>query len=293
MASLPPSASADLALHHHPISRLFEQPQTPEEWEQHALSAEQVGFFRENGYVSGVRILTEEQCDILCAELDEISDPSHPRHSCWYTENTSAAPNEKDPDTLLLHALGGWRVGVGFHDLLWAPAFRMAAYQLLGGDFRFYHDQVFAKPPDVGGVVSWHQDYSYWTWTKPQAHLTCWIGLDPSNEHNGCLCYVPKSHKWDLKPVTGLTTDMTAAHGVLSADEIEAFGGAQPMVLQRGEANFHHSMTCAAPPPASNPTAPPHHLSPLATAGRENLLVSRAASTAAMSTGARAPAARR
>jgi hypothetical protein len=37
------------------------------------------------------------------------------------------------------------------------------ASQLLGGEVRFWHDQIFYKPAHHGGVVIWHQDYSYWT----------------------------------------------------------------------------------------------------------------------------------
>ena len=55
----------------------------------------------------------------------------------------------------------------------------MVASQLLGDrGVRFWHDQLFCKPARHGGIVAWHQDYSYWTRTQPLAHLTCWIGLD-------------------------------------------------------------------------------------------------------------------
>ena len=58
---------------------------------------------------------------------------------------------------------------------------------------RFWHDQLFSKPPRHGGVVAWlvitmtqeldpfflysfyysrHQDYSYWTRTTPMKHIT-------------------------------------------------------------------------------------------------------------------------
>ena len=30
--------------------------------------------------------------------------------------------------------------------------------------------------------MAWHQDFSYWTFTKPMHHLTCWIGLDDANK---------------------------------------------------------------------------------------------------------------
>ncbi|HEX2639999.1 MAG TPA: phytanoyl-CoA dioxygenase family protein [Pyrinomonadaceae bacterium] len=76
--------------------------------------------------------------------------------------------------------------------MIFHPALFAAFSQLLGGPVRFWHDQVFVKPARDGAVVAWHQDYSYWTRTKPMAHRTAWIGLDDSNEENGCVHYVPE-----------------------------------------------------------------------------------------------------
>ena len=115
----------------------------------------------------------------------------------------------------------------------------MAASQLLDGPVRFWHDQLFCKPSHHGGVVAWHQDYSYWTRTQPVAHLTCWIGLDDATRDNGCLQYIPGSHRWELLPITGLTGDMHAIETVLSPEQREQF---KPVAieLKRGECAFHH-----------------------------------------------------
>jgi ectoine hydroxylase-related dioxygenase (phytanoyl-CoA dioxygenase family) len=112
---------------------------------------------------------------------------------------------------------------------------------LLGGAVRFWHDQLFCKPARHGGVVAWHQDYSYWTRTKPMAHLSCWIGLDDSTTENGCLHYVPKSHFWDLLPITGLADDMNAIQTVLTNEQKSHF---KPFAveLKAGEASFHHPL---------------------------------------------------
>jgi ectoine hydroxylase-related dioxygenase (phytanoyl-CoA dioxygenase family) len=148
----------------------------------------------------------------------------------------------EDPNKVLFHAIGAWRVTPGFHDLIWAPAFRMAAYQLLGQPFRLFHDQLFCKPAKHGGVVAWHQDFSYWTFTKPMQHLTCWIGLDDANVENGCLYYVPKSHKWGLLPVTGLAGDMDAVRTILDPDQLNTFEKKVPNALSKGYASFHHPL---------------------------------------------------
>jgi ectoine hydroxylase-related dioxygenase (phytanoyl-CoA dioxygenase family) len=90
-------------------------------------------------------------------------------------------------------------------------------------------------------VVAWHQDYSYWTRTQPMAHLTCWIGLDDAAYDNGCLQYIPGSHRWPLLPVTGLAGDMNAIQSVLTAEQKQQF---QPVAieLRKGECAFHHPL---------------------------------------------------
>src|SRR5882757_7626722 len=179
----------DLSLQHQMISNLFKWPSSPSEWETYRLSEDQVRFYHEYGYLSNIKLLEENQIDQLKEELTQLSDPAFPGNSLFY----QFASNEStDPSSILFHALGAWRITPGFHDTLWNPAFLMAASQLLDDrPVRFWHDQLFCKPARHGGVVAWHQDYSYWTRTKPLQHLTCWIGLDDSTKDNGCLYYIP------------------------------------------------------------------------------------------------------
>lgn len=231
-------ATTDLSVHHKPVGQLFEQPATPEEWAKHRLSDQQVEFFHENGYLAGPRMFTEEQVDVLRRELQGLTDAAHPGHRLFYEYHSNEST---DASKVLFHALGAWRITPGFHDALWNPAFLVAASQLLDGPVRFWHDQLFCKPAYHGGVVAWHQDYSYWTRTTPMRHLTCWIGLDDATQDNGCLQYVPGSHRWNLLPVTGLANDMDSIQTVLTDEQKKQF---KPVAieLKRGECAFHHPL---------------------------------------------------
>lgn len=229
----------DLSNYHQPVSGLFTYPKTKAEWERYRLSDEQIAFFHEQGYLSGLRMLDDGQVEVLRNELSELVDPKHPLNHLFYEFYTNESA---DPGTVLFHALGAWRIAAGFHDLLWHPQFVMAASQLLGGAVRFWHDQLFCKPPRHGGVVSWHQDYSYWRRTTPLAHLTCWIGLDEARKDNGCMRYIPGSHLWPDLPITGLTGNMDAIQTVLNDEQREAF---KPVAIElnAGECAFHHART--------------------------------------------------
>src|SRR6188768_3377571 len=212
--------SADLSTRHELVGDLFQLPKSPGEWEQYKLTDEQVAFYHDQGYLAGVRILTDEQIAKLRAELAEFFNPQHSGRELWYEYHTNES---SDADTVLFHALGGWRIRPGLHDILWHPAILAPAAQLLDGPVRFWHDQLFCKPAKHGGVVAWHQDYSYWTRTVPMAHLTCWIGLDDSTTENGCVHYIPGSHRWPLLPTTNLAKGMDAILDVLTPEQRAEF----------------------------------------------------------------------
>ena len=228
--------TTDLSLHHQPLTGLF--PRIDDFDQQLRLSKEQVEFYQEKGFLAGVRILNDAQVEQLRDELNSLTDSDHTSRELFYEYNSNEST---DPATVLFHALGAWRVAPGFHDLLWHPAFLVPAAQLLGGPVRFWHDQIFSKPARHGGVVAWHQDYSYWTRTQPMQHLSCWIGLDDSTRENGCLHYVPGSHRWDLLPITGLANNMKAIESVLTREQRADFKPI-PIELKKGEASFHHPL---------------------------------------------------
>ncbi len=233
------SSILDLAEIHQPIEALFKMPTTVEEWEQYMLTSEQIEHFHEFGYVSGIKVLEHWQIEILTKELSLIMDSSHPGNHLFHEFHSNESSN---PDSVLFHSLGHWRISKPFHDLLWNPAFIMAASQLLGNQsVRFWHDQLFCKPAEHGGVVAWHQDYSYWTRTVAMQHLTCWTGLDDATVENGCIHYVPGSHKWGLLKKPELAGEMNGLLEFLTDEQRAAFKPV-PIELKKGYATFHHPL---------------------------------------------------
>ena len=229
----------DLSTVHNLISEMFVTPATPEEWDKYRLTDEQVAFFRENGYLHNIKLLEEWQVDKLNKELAAIADPDHPGQPYFYYYQSNESGN---PETVLFHALGAWRITEGFHDVIYNPAFLMAASQLLDDKpVRFWHDQLFCKPAKHGGVVAWHQDYSYWTRTAPMQHLTCWIGLDDATKDNGCLYYSPGSHKWGLLDKPELAGDMEGLMDYLTEEQKAEFKPI-PIEMKKGYGSFHHAL---------------------------------------------------
>ena len=68
------------------------------------------------------------------------------------------------------------------------------ARDLVGSDVRLYWDQSVFKQPDGAEPVLWHQDNGY-TYTEPQAYLTCWLAITDATPENGCIAVMPGVHR--------------------------------------------------------------------------------------------------
>ncbi|XP_064623781.1 phytanoyl-CoA dioxygenase domain-containing protein 1-like [Lineus longissimus] len=221
------------------------------EWSKFKLSQEQIDTFWRDGFLLHVPVLSHEDCDRILEDYRYFLDEnhSHPGEKMLYEFHRNQA---NDPENVLMHALGHWRLTKRFHDLVFLPQVVVPCSQLIHPDrrevaVRFWHDQLFAKPARCGGNVAWHQDYSYWTRTIPMRHMTVHIALDDQTEQNGALHYIPGSHRWTRNgglplPVTDFNfKDMESIKTILTDEERQEF---KPISgnLRKGEASFHHPL---------------------------------------------------
>jgi phytanoyl-CoA hydroxylase len=68
------------------------------------------------------------------------------------------------------------------------------AEALLGEPVEASEPEWFNKPPGTEHATPPHQDNYYFNLVPPNV-LTIWMAVDPVDEENGCLRYVPGSHK--------------------------------------------------------------------------------------------------
>lgn len=226
----------DLADVHGPV--VARPPHDPAEY---LLTPEQLAEFDERGFIAGIPVLSEDELAALRAEIDALADPGHEGREFWYEYQDLSADGVFQGG--FLHGSGAWRVRPGFHDLLWHPGVTVRLRQLVGGSVRLLHDQVLAKPPGAGGTVLWHQDYSYWRYTQPLRHATCWVALDDATVENGCLHYIPGSHRWNvLLPQASRADEELAYVFDHLDDEQRAAFVPEPAQVPAGSAVFHHPL---------------------------------------------------
>ncbi len=74
------------------------------------------------------------------------------------------------------------------------------AQRLLGPDAAFDFDMLIEKAPETHTPTPWHQDAAYWPSLPDQRAASFWVALDPAVKDNGCMWFVPGSHRAPLRP---------------------------------------------------------------------------------------------
>jgi ectoine hydroxylase-related dioxygenase (phytanoyl-CoA dioxygenase family) len=74
------------------------------------------------------------------------------------------------------------------------PAILDMVEQALGPDLILWITRILCKPAGKGREVPWHQDGEYWL-MRPLATCSVWIAIDAVSTSNGCMRFIPGSHK--------------------------------------------------------------------------------------------------
>lgn len=153
------------------------------------LSEAEIATYHEKGYVVPDYRLPEETLVRIRADHDRLL-AKHPE----FRDNCSS---------LLRYELG-------FLNYALEPTVLDMAAQLIGPDICLWNMSFFAKPAHNGKKTPYHQDGEYWP-IRPLATCTVWIAIDEATEENGCLRYIPGSHRTqklmahEVKPDAGYT----------------------------------------------------------------------------------------
>jgi hypothetical protein len=125
-------------------------------------------------------------------------------------------------------------------ELRTGPAYERAlviARELLGDDATFDFDMLIDKAPGTATPTPWHQDCAYWIDLPDRRAASCWIALDEATVDNGCLWFVPGSHRRPMRP----HRPSGKGGGALECDGDEAEG--VPVPIAAGSCTFHHGAT--------------------------------------------------
>jgi len=87
-----------------------------------------------------------------------------------------------------------WQTDKGAREIMLDERLGKMAAQLAGVDgIRIWHDQALIKRP-WANPTAWHLDTPFWSFSDCNA-ISIWVALDNATLENGCLFFIPGSHK--------------------------------------------------------------------------------------------------
>jgi phytanoyl-CoA hydroxylase len=106
---------------------------------------------------------------------------------------------------------------------------------------RVWHDQALIKPP-YGNPTSWHLDDPFWSFSSRDA-ISIWIALDDATIANGCLWYLPGTHRSARFELTEIGSNFGALF-----DQYPDWLGIEPVATPcaAGGAVFHNGLVAHA-----------------------------------------------
>lgn len=198
----------------------------------------ELAFFRENGYLVCGRLTTEEELDWLSEVYDELI--ARPISGGMDTVFDVAKPyGSTDRPRLGQLLFPEQHVPAVRETAMWQNCNRIAT-RLLGLDMQDveHWGHILYKTPRGGNETPWHQDEAYWDVEFDYYAVGAWMPLQDVGEDNGCLWFLPGSHKHDVLPHRHVGGD-PAVH-VLELEEPIDVSSAVPIPMRAGEVSFHH-----------------------------------------------------
>lgn len=99
---------------------------------------------------------------------------------------------------------------------------------------------MILKPANYGVATPWHQDQAYHPSHLNYRNINFWLPLEEATVENGCMQFVPDTHKGPVLPHTWLVPgDKTSAMVAVAQDYWQANAVAVP--CPAGSVTLHHS----------------------------------------------------
>jgi phytanoyl-CoA hydroxylase len=157
---------------------------------RHQLTAEEITSYQTNGFVVIDDFLTEDE---LGQWRDAVDDAVAERGDNKLPGETGKGFTGSN-NAVFKQRIQLWMDNEKVERLMLDARIGQMAAELEGVDgIRIWHDQTLIKMP-WGNPTSWHQDNTKWSFTSNHS-ISIWIALDDATPHNGCLYFLPGSHR--------------------------------------------------------------------------------------------------
>lgn len=205
------------------------------------LTPDQIEFFGREGYLSIPAITTADEVTQLCGIYDHLFEIKAGRDQGDHLDLTSTDEGEAEPT--LPQILNPSKYAPELVATQLRANAEAIAKQLLGPDVQFRFDHAIRKPAHTGAATPWHQDEAYASPDHDYNEVSIWVPLQEATLQNGCMQFMPGSHRYDIVPHRPIDNDAR-----IVGLEVEPEGNAMEDILASavacelppGGATIHH-----------------------------------------------------
>lgn len=217
------------------------------------LTEEQKEAFWRDGFLAVPHLLSKDEVEALKRRVNAIilDEVPFPREHITLEPVLAGEQHEEIPLTQrvrkIIHLT---RYDPVFQEYARHPKIVGVVCDLLGPDIKLYVDQLLMKPPFYGSAKPYHQDSAYFP-IEPMELVTCWLAMDDATRENGCMRYLPGTHKLGLLEHHTLEGPHIVPEGW---EKMSTLPEEVCVEIEEGGCIFHHSLILH----ESSPNRSPH-----------------------------------
>jgi ectoine hydroxylase-related dioxygenase (phytanoyl-CoA dioxygenase family) len=183
----------------------------------HRLAPFELEFFLHNGFLSLASIMDADEIESVRCIYDRLFSS---RAGCNEGDQCDLGGNERDGNVHLPQLFNASRHAPELKASSFLANALAIAEQLFGDELKADDgEHMIYTPPLLGGATPWHQDQAYHDPGLIYRSVNFWMPLDDAAVDDGCMQFVPGSHRLDVLPHHSIDHD-PVVHG-LEVDDPE------------------------------------------------------------------------
>jgi phytanoyl-CoA hydroxylase len=182
------------------------------------ITTSQADFYQENGYIIIEDFLNASELEIWRSAVSDAiakrKGQKIPGRPGKIDEDDGINKDSEYYSKVFDQLINLWQTSDEVKQLMLNPDLGEMAAKLAGVDgIRIWHDQALFKKP-WANPTSWHLDTPFWSFSDRRA-LSIWVALDDATLANGCLFFIPRSHKGTGFDNLGINKNMDSIFTVI------------------------------------------------------------------------------
>ncbi len=198
----------------------------------YALTNDQIAQYRRDGFIALNDVVTGDELAAMRSAVEQAVELEN-------VGKTRPVAEKGVYEQIFIQKVNLWRRHPRVRDFTLSKRLGNIAARLEGKPMRLWHDQALFKEPKGGKPTPWHQDAHYWPHDNPRDSTTIWIALRDATIENGCMTFIPTTHRLDTLPPVNLSKPDDIFEW---APQFKGLRG-QTIELQAGSCTFHNGLT--------------------------------------------------